>query len=118
MWAWRGALAWGAVGGILLLPMGIPLLPPPEMARYAEAMGQTRAVTTNRGTILPLPQDFADMIGWREQVADVANTLASKIWNRWPHAWRDLIEQCVYYQERNEASYKSRRRTAERTDTS
>jgi hypothetical protein len=42
------------------------------MARYAEAMGQTRAVTTNRGTVLPLPQDYADMLGWKEQVAEVA----------------------------------------------
>jgi hypothetical protein len=42
------------------------------MARYAEAIGETRAVTTNRGTVLPLPQDFADMLGWREQVAEVA----------------------------------------------
>jgi hypothetical protein len=70
--AWWGALAWGTVGGVLLLPMGIPLLPPPQMARYSEAMGQTRAVTTNRGTVLPLPQDYADMLGWREQVAEVA----------------------------------------------
>jgi hypothetical protein len=71
-WAWRGALAWGAVGGALLLPLGIPLLPPATMARYAAALGQTRAVTTNRGTMLPLPQDYADMLGWREQVAEVA----------------------------------------------
>ncbi len=71
-WAWWSALAWGAVGGVFLLPMGIPLLPPPVMARYAEAIGETRAVTTNRGTILPLPQDYADMLGWRQQVAEVA----------------------------------------------
>ncbi len=58
------------------------------------------------------------LLGTLEQVADVANTLASKIWNRWPHSWRDLIEQCEYYQERNEASYESRRRTAEKLDTS
>jgi hypothetical protein len=69
---WWGAVAWGAVGGALLLPMGIPLLPPAPMARYAEALGLTRAVTTNRGTLLPLPQDYADMLGWREQVAEVA----------------------------------------------
>jgi len=42
------------------------------MARYTSAIGITRAATTNRGTILPLPQDFADMLGWREQVAAVA----------------------------------------------
>lgn len=71
-WAWWGTLGWGALGGAFLLPMGIPLLPPAQMARYAEAIGQTRAVTTNRGTVLPLPQDYADMIGWREQVAEVA----------------------------------------------
>jgi hypothetical protein len=71
-WAWRGAVAWGAVGGILLLPMGIPLLPPAAMAEYSAALGLTRAVTTNRGTMLPLPQDYADMLGWREQAAEVA----------------------------------------------
>ncbi len=71
-WAWWGTLTWGALGGALLLPMGIPLLPPTQMARYAEAIGLTRAVTTNTGTILPLPQDYADMLGWREQVAEVA----------------------------------------------
>jgi len=71
-WAWRVALAWGAVAGLLLLPMGIPLLPPSAMARYASALGITRAVTTNRGTMLPLPQDYADMLGWREQAAEVA----------------------------------------------
>jgi hypothetical protein len=29
-----------------------------------------------------------------------------------------LIERCAYYQERNEASYRSRRRTARRLDSS
>ncbi|MBT8395587.1 MAG: hypothetical protein HKO65_16370 [Gemmatimonadetes bacterium] len=70
--AWWGALTWAVAGGALLLPMGIPLLSPPTMARYSEALGQTRAVTTNRGTVLPLPQDYADMLGWREQAAEVA----------------------------------------------
>jgi hypothetical protein len=69
---WKGALVYGIAGGILLLPVGIPLLPPPMMARYTSALGITRAATTNRGTILPLPQDYADMLGWREQVAEVA----------------------------------------------
>ena len=82
-WAWRGALAWGAVGGVLLLPMGIPLLTPSIMARYAEALGMTQAVTTNRGTVLPLPQDYADMLGWRDQVAE-----ASRIYHALPEAER------------------------------
>jgi hypothetical protein len=71
-WAWRSAVAFGIAGGVLLLPMGIPLLPPAAMASYSEALGVTRAVTTNRGTTLPLPQDYADMLGWREQAAEVS----------------------------------------------
>jgi 4-amino-4-deoxy-L-arabinose transferase-like glycosyltransferase len=70
--AWWATLAWGAVGGVVLLPMGIPLLPPETMARYAETLGQTRAVTTNSGTVLPLPQDYADMLGWKAQAAETA----------------------------------------------
>lgn len=70
--AWYGALAWGVVGVAVVLPLGIPLLPPEPMARYSAALGMTRAVTTNRGTVLPLPQDYADMLGWREQVEAVA----------------------------------------------
>lgn len=59
------------LGGLTLLPMGIPLLPPPRMAEYAARLGITRATATNVGTQLPLPQDYADMTGWREQVAGV-----------------------------------------------
>lgn len=66
------AAGWGLGAGLALLPMGIPLLPPPAMAAYAGRLGITRAVTTNRGTVLPLPQDYADMLGWRELVAEVA----------------------------------------------
>lgn len=53
-----------------------------------------------------------------EQVADVVNALAWKIWNRWPHSWSNLIAICAYYQDRNEASYASRRKTAMRADSS
>ncbi|MGB2984973.1 MAG: hypothetical protein WBE26_03740 [Phycisphaerae bacterium] len=53
-----------------------------------------------------------------EQVADVANTLAWRIWSRWPHSLSYVAQHCEYYQERNEASYESRRRTAARADTS
>ena len=53
-----------------------------------------------------------------EQVAQVANTLVSKIRNRWWHSWAELIERCAYYQDRNEASYRSRRKTARRLDSS
>jgi len=63
--------------GILILPNGLPILPPPTMARYAAALGISAATRTNRGTMLRLPQDFADMIGWPERVALVAHVFDS-----------------------------------------
>ena len=73
----RSALAWTIsllmVGyGLGTLPFGLPVLPPEPMARYAKATGITAGVTTNRGEILPLPQDYADMLGWKEQAEAVA----------------------------------------------
>jgi len=64
--------AWLAVVGAVTLPIGIPILKPDRMAAYLAGVGITRAVTTNTGVTLPLPQDYADMLGWREQVAAVA----------------------------------------------
>lgn len=55
---------WGAIS----LPFGLPIVPPRPMAKYAAALGIQAAVTTNRGTTLALPQDYADMLGWEEQV--------------------------------------------------
>jgi hypothetical protein len=42
------------------------------MARYAARLGVTHAVQTNHGATLPLPQDYADMIGWDRLVDTVA----------------------------------------------
>src|SRR5581483_9025485 len=65
------------VGGLIGLPMGLPILPPAQMARYAAALGSKSAVTTNRKEVLSLPQDYADMLGWEEQVASVARAYES-----------------------------------------
>jgi len=54
------------------VPFGLPVVPPEPMARFAGALGITTAVRTNRGEYLPLPQDYADMLGWREQAEAVA----------------------------------------------
>ena len=72
-----GALALLILGGLVLLPMGAPILPPPLMARYAAALGVTEATRTNYGGTLSLPQDFADMTGWPEQVETVASVFHS-----------------------------------------
>ncbi len=71
------------VWGIAVLPFGVPILPPAPMARYAAAVGIKAAVTTNSGTQLALPQDYADMLGWKEQVAAVA-----RAWKQLPAAQR------------------------------
>jgi hypothetical protein len=73
----RAALAWPLAAlmlayGLATLPFGLPVLPPEPMARYAQATGITAGVTTNTGEVLPLPQDYADMLGWKEQAEAVA----------------------------------------------
>ncbi|MBE0592844.1 MAG: glycosyltransferase family 39 protein, partial [Gemmatimonadales bacterium] len=71
-------LAHGIIAGLVIayglfsLPFGLPILPPAWMARYAAATGITAAVTTNKGEVLPLPQDYGDMLAWRELVEAVA----------------------------------------------
>ena len=43
------------------------------MAAYARAIGATAALRTNTGEAEQLPQDYADMIGWEQQVRAVAD---------------------------------------------
>lgn len=65
-----------ALFGALTLPFGLPVLPPATMARYA-MRGPSGLVTTNTGQALRLPQDFADMLYWRERVEAVAHVYDS-----------------------------------------
>lgn len=60
--------------GLVLLPLGVPVFAPEAMARYAARFGGTRS---NVGVALELPQDYADMLGWRAQAATVARAWAS-----------------------------------------
>ena len=60
------------IGGLVLLPIVLPLWPPATLAAYLGRLGLARATQTNYGTQLALPQDIADMTGWREQVEEVA----------------------------------------------
>jgi len=57
---------------VVLLPIGLPILPPERLAGYARAMGLEAALRTNTGERERLPQDYADMLGWEEQVRAVA----------------------------------------------
>ena len=73
---WTVGLA-AAAYGIMTAPLGLPIVPPERMARYAVALGLTAATQTNTGGQLPLPQDYADMLGWRAKADAVAMVVAS-----------------------------------------
>lgn len=62
---------------LLVFPLGVPVLPPLEMAAYARTLGLTAAVKTNTGEVGDLPQDYADMLGWKEQAEAVARVYRS-----------------------------------------
>jgi 4-amino-4-deoxy-L-arabinose transferase-like glycosyltransferase len=67
-----GAALATAAFGVVAVPMGLPFLPPARMAAFAAAIGVGAATESNTGAQLALPQDYADMRGWRAQVAHVA----------------------------------------------
>ena len=74
---WGAVVRYGSAAAIVLyalitLPMGLPVLGPTSMERYLGWLGSETAVTTNVGAVERLPQDYADMLGWEEQVAAIA----------------------------------------------
>jgi hypothetical protein len=76
------AAALVALYGAAALPFGLPVVPPEPMARYAARAGA--GTETNTGGRLPLPQDYADMLGWPELAAATAD-----VWQRLPAEARD-----------------------------
>jgi hypothetical protein len=71
------SLAVAVVGwGLFVLPFGLPIVPPEPMARYAAAIGIEAGTRTNWGAQLELPQDYADMLGWKEKAEAVAGALS------------------------------------------
>jgi hypothetical protein len=58
------------VGGGVLLPIALPVLPPPDAARYAQALGVVPRIEREAA---PLPEWLAERLGWPELVAAVAN---------------------------------------------
>jgi hypothetical protein len=58
-------------GGLVFLPLVVPLLPPAVTARYAAATGVVPQIERGEGKATELPQWLADRFGWEEFVADV-----------------------------------------------
>ena len=63
-------------GGLVALPLALPILPPETIPAYMNALGLQMTRTEN-GMVSPLPQHFADQFGWPEMVAKVAEVYNS-----------------------------------------
>jgi Dolichyl-phosphate-mannose-protein mannosyltransferase len=72
-WSWlRPSLAAAAiVVGVVGLPVALPLLPVEMFVRYQTALGMSPR-TEERQQMGQLPQQYADMFGWEEMTALVA----------------------------------------------
>ncbi len=87
---WGAVLRWGSAGLLavylgLTAPLGLPLLGPAAMEDYQVRLGLEERVTeTNVGGQERLPQDYADMLGWPELVAEV-----DRIYDALPPSERD-----------------------------
>lgn len=71
-WVRVSVPAWLVAWGVLLLPIGTPILPPDATARYLAALGVSHQPERGEGKRTALPQHYADRLGWPELVADVA----------------------------------------------
>ena len=62
-------------GGLLYLPIAVPVLPPGTLVRYMSAIGFSMNI--ERGKSSELPQWFADRFGWKEMAATVGSVYHS-----------------------------------------
>lgn len=67
-----GLPVWMAAWGLLLLPIGTPVLAPDVTARYLAWLGISHQSERGAGKRTPLPQHYADRLGWPQLVDDVA----------------------------------------------
>lgn len=61
--------------GAVTLPLGVPFLGPSTLEAYMLRIGVQEH--TNTGAPIRIPQDYADMIGWPQEAAAVANVYRS-----------------------------------------
>jgi Dolichyl-phosphate-mannose-protein mannosyltransferase len=76
--AWVRPVALGLVllGGVLLAPFGLPVLPVEAYVRYGRAMGIV-PTTAEKKELAELPQFYADMHGWDRTVETIARIVRS-----------------------------------------
>ncbi len=81
-WTSRRGLRWGrwvmavvlAVGFLVFLPLGLPVLSPAELDRYQQRLGMVPN-TGEVGHDAALPQYFSDRFGWRELAVAIADVV-------------------------------------------
>ncbi len=73
------------LAGLFILPLGLPMFKPEKLAAYYEKNGFTKTFgfKWEDQKNHPLPQDFADMMGWKE-IAE----MAARNYNRLPDSTR------------------------------
>ncbi|MGB5392368.1 MAG: glycosyltransferase family 39 protein [Thermoanaerobaculia bacterium] len=82
-WLGRPARAWARVviailllGGLILAPVVVPILPVDTYIAYAETLGIEPSTSENK-ELAELPQFYADRFGWEEKAAAVAQVYDS-----------------------------------------
>jgi hypothetical protein len=65
-----------AIGGVLTMPLVVPLLRPETLVRYTDRLG-IQAPREERLQRVELPQHFADRFGWENMVATVGRVYRS-----------------------------------------
>ena len=83
-WSQAGRRAWLrpalcallALGGAVVAPLVVPLLPVETLVAYQRALGAAPSAAENH-SLGPLPQHFADRFGWREMTDAVARAYAA-----------------------------------------
>ncbi len=64
------------LGGLLLAPVALPILPVESYIAYAETIGIAPS-TSERKELAELPQHFADMFGWTELADEIERVTAT-----------------------------------------
>ena len=74
-WVRAGVVAVTIAGGLVGIPLALPILPVETYVRYQAALGLAPR-TEERQEMGALPQHFADMFGWEDMTALVAEAYA------------------------------------------
>ena len=65
-WVRYAVVIFSVILGLYALPMTMPVARPESLAKYYKAAGLSKANKWEDLQLHPLPQDFADMMGWKE----------------------------------------------------